>query len=535
MNNDTNNFTTEQIKIIKAYIKAVGKYKKHLTREEFKNEGFNRNKVEYHFGSLTNLKKQAKEYNSAAFNNIIDSDLFNPKKFNELKDLAKEYKKFVITCAVTGCDVHDGFYKTIKNYCKINNALLLILPCSDPAHTRDKNKWSLSEKLKDEMIVFSDLGLNSNLFLSTIKTSAKQLDPITGLGRIGSRNGSFIFASPKQRLKLIPTSNVKLPHALMTTGAITKPEYNTEMYMSERTAYLGDNDHIVGGIVVELVDDKFFHFRQIQAESTGHFNDLGVYYTQTETDWQPPEALVLGDWHSGETDSKVKEITFDMIRELKPEVLVVHDLFDGCSICHFDVKKSVNLAVKEAEGKLNLGAELQLVANELNELTKLADKVVIVKSNHDERLEKYLNDSRYINDPQNHLLCLKLAAAFIEGNDPLKWAMENIYKINDPNKVKWLSRDEDYKIARIELGSHGDLGSNGSKGNLKATEGCYGNSVTGHFHNPEILRGAYQVGTSTKLKLCYNRGASNWLHTHCLVGASGNRQLINIINGKWRA
>ncbi len=89
-------------------------------------------------------------------------------------------------------------------------------------------------------------------------------------------------------------------------------------------------------------------------------------------------------------------------------------------------------------------------------------------------------------------------------------------------------------MADIELGAHGDKGANGARGSLLAMENAYGNSVSGHSHTPEILRGAWQVGTTSLLKLEYVKGPSSWMHTSCLVYPNGSRQLINAINGLWR-
>ena len=102
------------------------------------------------------------------------------------------------------------------------------------------------------------------------------------------------------------------------------------------------------------------------------------------------------------------------------------------------------------------------------------------------------------------------------------------------DKVKWLSIDDDYRVEGIQCGAHGHLGANGSRGSLEAMETAYGNSVSGHSHTPQILRGAWCVGTSSLLKLEYNRGASSWLHSSCLIYPGGARQLINCIDGKWK-
>lgn len=177
--------------------------------------------------------------------------------------------------------MHKEFYANLKFYCKENNAKLLILASSDPAAV---GGFELDGVLAGESLVLSDLELNSNVFISTFKTSAKQINPLTGLRRLGQREKSMIVASPKQFLEYVPIANDKMSHALMTTGAITRPQYMSERYMSQRTAYIAELDHKMGAIIIEIEDDKLFHFRQIQAEyGTGFFIDNGLYYKKTKT------------------------------------------------------------------------------------------------------------------------------------------------------------------------------------------------------------------------------------------------------------
>jgi len=181
-------------------------------------------------------------------------------------------------------------------------------------------------------------------------------------------------------------------------------------------------------------------------------------------------------------------------------------------------------------------SELNILAKDIKDLAGLTDEVVVVKSNHDQFLERYLQEGKYVNDPQNHRLSLTLALQFLDRNDPLKFAINNICLKNDivTTKVKWLAIDDDYRVEGIQCGAHGHLGANGAKGSIEAMESAYGNSVSGHSHTPQILRGAWCVGTSSLLKLEYNRGASSWLHSSCLIYPGGSRQLINCIDGRWK-
>src|SRR5271157_5666392 len=116
-------FSKDQIAILKAYIKVSQRTGLHPTQTDLLNAGFSRDKVRGQFNTLENLRKHAKLYQPAAFADIVDEELFTPQAFKQLKDAAGEYKRFVVTTAVVGCDVHAGFMSAIKSYCRKNDAL----------------------------------------------------------------------------------------------------------------------------------------------------------------------------------------------------------------------------------------------------------------------------------------------------------------------------------------------------------------------------------------------------------------------------
>lgn len=520
-----------QLVIVNKYIQLAKKNKSHPTRSQLIEASISKSRIRNNFGNFSKLKELVKENYKQQLKSVIDDDLFTKMRLNELDDTLNKYKRFVITTAVTGGVVHKGFLKSIDTYCKANNAELLILLSTDPA---SKNKKIIDPILQDRNIVVTDVALNNSLFLSTIKLSAKQIDPITGLSRIGQRNGSFIYASPKQRLKTVANSNTKTPHALMTTGALTKSNYQTSRYMSERTGTIAENDHIMGAIIVEIENNNTFHFRQIQANKSGHFADLGKLYTDTEINKFTPAVFSLGDWHSGETDPTAKKAWFEIIETMKIPKVIIHDGFNGKSINHHEQKNKILRAQLAMSNKLSLESELREYAKDLNELTEKC-QVVISRSNHDDFLDYYIREGKYVDDPQNYLFASKLATVMIEGKNPLRYAIEELIGLKHPEKIKWLEMDEDYKIAGIEYGAHGHKGANGSKGSLKSMEQAYGSSVSGHTHVPEILRQCWSNGTSSLLKLGYNSGPSGWVHSSTLGYENGMRQLINVIKGKWKA
>jgi hypothetical protein len=535
--------TENHIKLIKDYVRIVKETGMYPGRARMAQAGHSRDQLRHYFTNLAQLKAAAKEWayenDPEAFDSILDFDIFNSENHERLKENVKKYKKFVITTAVVGAEVHEGFLQSIETYCEKNKAMLLVLPAADPASTQD---WCLDPELGLESIVVGDIALNTNLFLCSIKLSAKQIDPSTGLDRIGQRSGSFIYGSPKQRLKFHPVSNIKHPHAEMTPGAITIPKYFEigdtlgSPYFSERTAYIANHDHVMGAIIVELEDDKMYHFRQIQADADGGFVDLGDFYKGKKITKMYAEAISMGDWHAGETDPDAVRGLRELIGVVRPKKLFVHDGFNGLSINHHERDRQIRRAVLAKQGLLSLEQELRWFARDLDEMVswKHVEEVIVVKSNHDLFLFRWLDDGEYVKDPYNHEVGVELARAALKGQDPLRYGVE-MFGLKAKNKIRWLNMDEDYFIAGIQCGAHGHKGPKGSRGSIKGMEKSYGRSVTGHAHTPEILRGAWQNGTMTFLKLNYNEGPSDWVHASTVIYPNGMRQLINFFDGKWRS
>lgn len=522
--------------IVESYIDFVKKNNRLPNRTDLHRYGFNRDKVRYVFGNMSELHEYVHENHSKDIEKhlLTHTNVFSNKNLKSL-DAATKHNRFVVTTVVNGKKVDEKFFKSITTFCEKNDAKLLLLPCADVKNTRSRVDWNFDPILKNQIFVTEETKLNNNLFLSNIMVSAKQIKPTTGLARIGQRHGSYIFASPKQFLEYVITSpdSERLPHALMTTGALTVSDYSNDYYMSQRTSYIADNDHVMGAVIVETEDDRIYHFRQVQADEDGCFIDLCTKY-MPEGIIDVESTLVLGDYHAGQTSDQCISMINEMVDNLVVRDIIVHDFFDGHSINHHDIPFPLKLARKAGH---TLEQELELGVQELNYLTALVPddgRVILTRGNHDEFLERWLEKGTFMNDPTNMVIGLELAKVYIERGDVLRHAYEMIGGINNPEKIMWLGRKEELKIAGVEVGQHGDLGLNGAKSSLQSMERVYGNCVVAHTHSAAIFRGVWRVGTMTNMDLGYNRGPSNWTHTNCLVYDNGQRQLINLINDTWK-
>jgi hypothetical protein len=183
--------------------------------------------INKYFGSL----KLLHEDSLATYNfqdSLLNETHLTTKAWDKLKKTVKNHKKFVITTVVSGKEVDIDCLNSIKTYLDKNNAALLLLPCQDTS-SRDVNyAWQFDPELREFDIVWKDMYLNSNFYLNSILVSAKQIQPLTGLDRLAQAKGSMALASPKQYLEYVANSNEQMPRALMTTGAITLPDYETE-------------------------------------------------------------------------------------------------------------------------------------------------------------------------------------------------------------------------------------------------------------------------------------------------------------------
>lgn len=521
-----------------AYVQIVQQKNMFPTRADLAAVGINRDKIRHYFVNLAGLRKAAKMTFPEAFRGIImEQDFTSNAARAKLLKMVKKTKTYIISTAVNGQWAHPKFMETLDYLAEVYKGEILLLPAHDPAHNLDNEiEWHFDDLLKNHTFVFDTLPLNSNIRVSSLRVNAKQINPTTGLGRICQGAGSFIFASPKQSLEYDPVSNVKYPHARMSTGACTVANYKSSSGNSQRTAYLAQNDHVMGALIVEVEDDKIYHFRQIQADKNGGFIDLGKYYLGRAKPVRVKSALVMGDYHAGEHDDTAIGAWEELIDALGVSEVIFHDLFNGKSINHHEEHNIVQRARNAAKGHLDLASELRITGEQIDRILshKSVQKGIVVKSNHDDFLQKWLNEGKFKYDAHNFQVGCKLADRSVDGHDALKEGLRLYGNVQHWSKLKLLQRDEDYKIAKIELGAHGDRGPNGSRGSKASLENSYGKCVIGHSHTPGILRGVYQVGTSSLFQLGYNIGPSSWMHCSCLVYPNGQRQLINSIKGKWR-
>lgn len=450
--------------------------------------------------------------------------------------------KYVITYAQNATPVHADFWGALLQYCKHNDARLIVIPGRYRNPTSHWSQRAASDDWWDEAVVPYILRgrekLCKNLYVyGEISIQPTAVRPLSGF-EIFAGPASAVFGHPKIQLTTVPAAKRRYPRILTTTGAATKPNY-TDSKAGKKAA----EHHVQGATVVET-DGDYFHLRQLNATRSGDFIDLDRTYTANGS-WPAdrPAALVCGDLHVAKMDPQVSGATFfdgdSIMKTLRPRRLVLHDVLD------FDVRNHHNkhsfrdrYARHHGErAKDDVRSEVELTAEYLRALSKMADTYVI-HSNHDEAFDRWLNDADPKADPQNarffHAMWAALLGSFHQRGEWVP-AFEHYCKLHGLDKIEFIRRDQDFRIHGIACGFHGDKGANGARGNALAYARLGVKSIVGHMHTPAILDGCYVVGVTADLDQGYNLLPSSWLNSHCLVHANGKRQLIHIIDGRWRA
>lgn len=452
-------------------------------------------------------------------------------------------KKYIITAAVNATPVHAGFWATLKRYAKHTGARIVCVPLryKNPTSTftaeQSDDDWWAAEVVP---YLYSERRpLHKHLMLmADVRTQPTAVNPLGGMDAL-TKGESSIIAHPKIALTTVPVPRGETPKLITTTGACTMNNYSPTVAGAK-----GDFHHSFGALVVELADN-LFHVRHVNAVADGSFIDLTHEYRPEGVRKAPrAAALVLGDLHVDFVDPSCDEATFGpggMVETLKPEAIVLHDVLDCYSVSHHHERDPVLKFAKHHSGRHNVLDEVRRCFDYIDSRVPDNARCVLVGSNHNDHLGRWVRDTDPRRDPENALawaglytaMCAtaKIGDSGLETIDPLEYLARTALRSYD--RTSFIGRSG-MTLAGVEIGFHGDRGPNGARGSRKAFSKIGVRTVIGHSHSPGIEGGCYQTGTSSRLVLEYSAGSpSGWMHTHCVVYANGKRALLHAIKGKW--
>ena len=466
----------------------------------------------------------------------------NVKKLNK--------KRYILTSAQNNTFVHPGFLSALEVMAEEIDAQIIVGTYSYNTNgfqnlEKSDGEWfdpKISEYILDEPAELAK-GL---MWLGELNILPTAVSPLSGLHSYSMMNSAIVPHS-KVQLESLPTHKTESTRMMYTTGSVTKRNY-----IQKKAGQKASFHHVFGALLVEVDDDGDWFVRQLIADSkTGSFQDLDTLYTSNyKVVNAPVEAINWGDIHVEKLDFDVATASFfdpdSMLNVLKPTYQFIHDGIDFESRNHHNIKDPYFRFKMYHQDKESVKENIEMLVWFLNNVHKEGTKTVVVESNHDLALKRWLKEADYKTDPANaifflecQLLMYKLIEAGKDDSSVLGEVIKNVVQGLD-NDAVFLTQDESFKICNdnengIECGSHGHLGNNGSRGGISSYQKLGARSNIGHSHSAGIKDGVYQAGVSAELDMGYNTGGSSWSHSHIVTYPNGKRTIITLKKGKWRA
>jgi hypothetical protein len=474
-----------------------------------------------------------------------DKPLAGGNIYNVLKDRKNlEGNKFVFTSAQNNTFVHDSFLKALEVYCEHNGAELIVgryLYNKNGFQNGEKDEPWFDPKIKKYLLPEGRQVAKGLVWCGELNILPTAVNPLSGLQNYTNDN-SGIVPHAKLQMESLPTPKFEDARLMYTTGTVTQRNY-----ISQKSGQKASHHHAFAAVVVEVDTEGDWFVRQLHAESkTGAFYDLDKYYTKTGVvGGCNIEAINYGDIHVAKLDNTVANVSWlakdSILDTLKPKYQMVNDVLDFQARNHHNVKDSHFMFSMFHNGTEDVKKEIRQTTDVLCDMKRDFSEVVVVESNHDLALLRFLKEQDYRKDPVNAIFFLEMQLATykaIEARNTNYSCFEkacHVVNSETEDGVRFLRTDESFRVAGIECGQHGHLGVNGARPSVKSfvKQGIRFN--TGHTHSPSIQDGVYTAGVSGKLDMGYNKGAGSWVHAHILTYSNGKRTIVTIKNGKWRS
>lgn len=451
-----------------------------------------------------------------------------PRRPRAVTTPARGVRRLLVTAAEGGAPAHAGFVANLAAYAEHLRAEIVVLR-SDHADLGPTAPELLPFETRRPVDVGGRLDLRPDVALPRIARSPLERMERASPGRWAA------FAHPTFQLSSLPRLRGQPARLHMTTGVATLP--------------VNGGEHAQGALVVEVATDGAVFARHLQAGGDGAFHDLDVRVSggRVQTGLAV-EALILGDIHHARIDPEVVAATWgegpddarSLVGRLRPRTQVMHDVADFMARNHHDRSDPHARFLRHATGTANVRREMEGVAGFLAATRRPWSRTVVVHSNHDDMLTRWLREADPRSDPENaeyHLdrqraLLMRLRA----GAGTSSFLAETLRELADDRLegVRFLGDGESLLLADVECGVHGHAAADGVRGSLSGLERLGIDMVVGHSHRPTAAGGIYVTGVC-QLDMGYNRGPSTWAVAHVVLHADGSRQHVFMEAGRFLA
>jgi transposase-like protein len=465
-------------------------------------------------------------------------------------------KRYILTSAQNNTHVHGEFWKNLLALAEHYSARIMVGTFSynqnhygklavkaGTEKTPQDNLWfdaALIEHLCDRRVTLAP-GL---VWCGEMNIQPTEQNPLSGLETYAHQS-SAIFPHTKLEMRSVATTQDLPVKLIYTTGTVTQMNY-----IQKKAGLKAEHHHRYAFLLVEVDSTGSWWVRQVAARKNGAcIQDLDVLVengavTSTKAS---VEAITWGDLHTTCAEPLVVSSSLNMLDALRPKFQFIHDIMEGASINrHIRNHKCVHEQFKTyLRGLTRLEAELKATRAGLEKYLRPWCKTVVPDSNHDGWwLKCWLREFDYRCDPGNAELFLKLQAFMYSeirtGKFPKDVNITERALVTETGlasgAITFLLPDESFTVCGdIECGMHGHIGPNGSQGTPNNLSKIGKKATTAHTHTAGIYHGLYVAGTSSKLRWDYTYGPSSWTHSHVVCYPNGQRTVITLRGGKWRA
>ena len=447
-------------------------------------------------------------------------------------------RRFLVTSVVAGAELHRGFWRNLQAYADRLDADLVVhrIGAVGLVGGADARLRSLVRTDPVEICGVVDVA-------SDVRVSSQSTRPLDGAAVTRSAAWTLV-PHPAVQLETVPRLRSDDVRIRMTTGAATIAGGGG------RQGLRAD----LGAVVVE-VRDGVAHCRHVlaAADGPGSFHDLDVHVADgVVATGRRVAAIVFGDVHHAHVDPAVAAASWglsddggrapgSLVDRLRPRTMVFHDVCDFSARSHHDARDPHRRFALFVQGRDDVRAELRATASFLASTRRAGCESVVVQSNHDAALVRWLREADFRQDPVNarfFLECsLALHARLADGLGPDGLFEQTLRGLADDRLagVRFLSTGEGLEVAGVECGIHGHAAADGKRGGIQFFEAMGIRAVLGHSHRPTTRGGICSAGVC-QLALDYARGSvTAWAVGHVIVHDDGARQHVIYGGGRFHA
>lgn len=460
-------------------------------------------------------------------------------------------KRFIFSSAQDNTQIHSAFMDNLEAYAKCIGAEIHIA-----GFTYNKSLFTDHSKEGAEEIKYAprvvpyltqnrfELGPNL-MFCGEMNTLPTAVSPLSGFETY-TREKSGIFPHVKVQHVSVPVMKGQRPKHIMTTGAVTMPNY-----VQKRAGIKATFHHIIGAVIAEVdtATGEFFA-RHLIADDDGSFYDLDTHVKdKVITGNNRVLAINWGDLHHEKMDTVAAEAAFGkhgMLSDLKPAFQIFHDVLDFGPNSHHNINDPYQRWLGEMNHIDDISKTIMDLVKFLNNTLRKSCSSYIVESNHDQALTRWMMEANWKNmSLANARLFFELHSERLKHMDitgadsfsPMDYLLRK-YKtptMDGCTPPHFVREDEGLRLFDIEFGIHGHRGANGAKGTPRQFTKMGPKANTGHTHSPGITDGIYTAGTLSQLDMGYNKGLSSWSHTHIVTYQNGKRTLVTTSGKRFKA